>query len=573
MLWLPITNAQDGQGAVEFDPLSPSVWIPERLAAQIPSNMSKSLSRSQSTAPIAVLQPNFYSPSANPQIQPEQVPVLGINNYNGPTIPPTVNPIDILKPGNAPSPLTIGQDSDPVAMSFDRAFNIAPQNSLGSDPPERRIAWLEYFGGLMVESEYLQRARQVIKELYRWQLLLPNLQYKIGLAMQQLQRRIDFRAACLLKQCRSSDCRQKNYPSTVNALGTVMTEAPNNWPTISLTIKDRNSLLRIYTIIELGNLSEAFYRFQTFLRGRKSLFRNEMVGRLDFVLKMVRFDLENPDTCLPLWQDTCELNWKRKNDILDAFDALKRRASDPGQGWPPLESIPKALLMEIRTRLSVALKLSEAWTLLGYLSRPDQYVGQACLVLGHVPPPGFIPSTEHLGDVQSTRLATQSIYQSCLSDPYIPRAESALCWMGLMQIAGLRQSCPQSGFVRMGLFPLHFDDYLFIKCRGQYEGSISRRLPVRKPPVTSTPAPKTVKTPLRSKKPLQSEKPWQSESPRFDLTRQVAKAYRVERILDQLQDKVEHLRPTVAKDMINTVKRWRRGLRKYLVQFETDELD
>lgn len=519
----------------------------------------------------------------------------------------------------------VGPDPEPVRLSFDPPPNFAPQDSPAFDPPERQIAWLEYFGGLMVESEDLQRAEEVAKELYQRQMLMPNLQYKIGLAMQSLQSRIDARYKCRLKHCNSADCLHTNHPAdraaarditstAMNNLAKVMTESPIIGKALPLNASDKVALERIYFTLKQGDLPDTMRLFEALLRGRSSLLRNEAVSRLNFVLKMMRFDLENPDNCLPLWRDTCELDWRRKHDILDAFDALKRRITDPRQVWPRLAKVPASLQMEIRTRLSVQLRLAEAWAHLGYLPRPDQYVAQACLFLKHVPPPGLYPSTEHIGNVRSARPAAKNIYHACLRDPNISMLASALCRMGWTQIASLEQSCPYSGFVRMGLFPLVFDDYLFIKCQNQYQSTISRPLYFSKTPPFSDPlvrSPTSPSSPLPSPPPSPPPLPPPSpppspprphsfqpapaapkpKRPKCNMARQIAKLYRLERILDQAQTQIEELKPMhcevrkmrenppgqrwrkTQESMGRELRAWTEDLRTYLQQFEEGEPD
>lgn len=385
-------------------------------------------------------------------------------------------------------------------------------------PPETRLAWLEYLANAYVQCDDFAHAREIIDEMYFWLVERPNLRRGISTAMRILQRRIDERHDCLLGRWGPDACRRElpqpnrhtllsKWKSPRSDLRDVTEEAAANMAqvmshfhkagTIYLTPLERRQLRSIYQTLKRGYVTAAISSFQRFLLDHPSAMEKESVRKFEFVLKLVKFDLENPDNCMPLWRTTCCMDYRIKRRILDTFELLKGRGAGvataliTGSGRTKsvddilnnLDDIP--MYHEVRARLLTATGRTEAWPALRSLHLRDQYVAEACLILkGINRPPLTADYPELFGDVSGTAVAAKSnstlsnspfdvlearsraktIYERCIYDHHLGLRHSRRCQEGLAAIQGLERACPYSGFVRIGLFSQVFGDYLFIKC-------------------------------------------------------------------------------------------------------------
>ena len=446
----------------------------------------------------------------------------------------------------------------------------SPSRSLSHRlPPETRLAWLEYLANVYVQCDDFPHAREIIDEMYFWLVERPRLRKSISVAVQILQRRIDERHDCLFRSYGPDACRADPYhpqpqssPLPSLRLRDVTATAAANLSKVMnrvqytsvmiLTVNERRRLRAIYKLLKNGYVTTSIREFQRFLADYPNSTEKEAVRKFEFVLKLVKFDLENPDNCVPLWRTTCCMDYKIKRRILDTYELLKAPSASRSRAVPNvfrrIEDIP--MYHEVRARLLVATGRTEAWSALRSLHLQDRYVAEACLALKGIKQPVISSYPEIFGDshppVSSTRVVdtldaraqAKDIYQRCIYDHRLGMRITKRCQEGLSEIQGLEKSCPYGGFVRIGLFSQIFGDYLFIKCL-----SPPATLPVS---YVGTPIPLTFPTPKPT--PLPS-------SPVPPLTpRHYRLLERISRVMEDFRDTLHDLEP-VHKATLEKIRR------------------
>lgn len=381
----------------------------------------------------------------------------------------------------------------------------SPSRRLGTRlPPETRVAWLEYLANVYVQCDDFAHAREIIDEMYYWLVEHPRLRRDISVAVQMLQRRIDERHDCLLRSYGPDACYKEPANTTTSGsrgttrkLADVTAVAASNLAQVmgrvplaafqALTDKERQRIRRIFKMLKNGYVTAAMAEFRQVLAEFPNVVEKEAIRKFEFVLKLVKFDLENPDSCMPLWRTTCCMDWKIKRRILDAYELLKGTNGPPSSGngnrqlsmdeiLERIRDVP--MFPEIRVRLLVATGRSKAWDSLRFLRLQDAYLARACLTLKGVrslsyptsPPPVYgeslrapIVASSSVDGMQA-RTQAEEIYQHCLADRRLSPVVVRRCQEGLSEIRGLEKSCPYGGFVRIGLFSMVFGNYLFVKC-------------------------------------------------------------------------------------------------------------
>lgn len=397
-------------------------------------------------------------PPSSPSLQPELNPRKGFLDFED----------------ELPSDQDLALQAPPLTLGKPQTCNNSPVFGMmgGNEPPERHVAWLEYLANVYIESDQLGFSKKLSNLLYRQLLENPRLRRPISQALKGIQRRIDDKNECRMKKCNSKDC---NYPyrrtsSRRNLLSKALSGIMQGRMRSPLNRRQRYLLNRIYGLLAKGLISPALQLHQHLLRGFPRASRNDQVKRLGFVLKLIRFDVENPTCSMPLWVDSCRLDWKKKNRILDAFDMLRSNGT-----------LDRKLSPETRARILIAAQLGEGWLYLGYLPRADRYLARASLLLNNVPRPGYFGDGRPSTSPMEARDMSRILYQRCISDRHLSQVDTFRCREGLRQVDSLQQACPYGGFIRIGLFPQIFGNYLFVKCREQAAPSPSTFLPPKMP--------------------------------------------------------------------------------------------
>lgn len=416
-------------------------------------------------------------------------------------------------PANPMMPPSVASNANLNPMATPDTFNPhfgalnSPSRRLGTRlPPETRVAWLEYLANVYVQCDDFAHARETIDEMYYWLVEHPRLRRDISVSVQMLQRRIDERHDCLLRSYGPDACYKDPVSPTVRGpretarkLADVTAIAASNLAQVmgrvplaafqALTDKERHRLRRIFKMLKNGYVTAAMAEFRQVLAEFPDVVEKEAIRKFEFVLKLVKFDLENPDNCMPLWRTTCCMDWKIKRRILDVYELLKGTSgpvsSSNGSNHPlsrdeileRIRDVP--MFPEIKTRLLVATGRPEAWDSLRFLRLQDAYLARACLTLKGIrslsypsspPSPVYgealrvpVAATSSIDGMQA-RAQAEEIYQHCLADRRLSSVASRRCQEGLSEIRGLEKSCPYGGFVRIGLFSMIFGNYLFVKC-------------------------------------------------------------------------------------------------------------
>jgi hypothetical protein len=350
--------------------------------------------------------------------------------------------------------------------------NPKPPSPRYQPVPEGRLAWLEYLGNVYVQGDLFTLAQGTIWEMYRWLNRFPSLRCQITRAAKLLQRRIDERLWCRLRTCQDSSCRGRKR--TWQGHGEITGAAQRYFPYMmrqfhnssakKLSMSERKFLDRIHRYLFFQNVGIAMKDFQRYVRHRPGSRRKCAIEQLEFVLKMVRFDLKNPDNCMPLWQSSCQLGWRAKGLIIEAYNMLRaNRSSIRGRARMLMNKVNDLPMgREIKARLLVAAGRPEAARFLGLLRRWDQHLARACLVLQVVPRSHGMGRRQHF-DKLNSRAKAKSIYIHCLHDRYA--LHTRRCSEALSQINRLEKTFPCSGFIRIGTFSQVFGEYLFAKCR------------------------------------------------------------------------------------------------------------
>lgn len=400
-------------------------------------------------------------------------------------------------------------------------------NSHSALPPQTHIAWLEYLGNIYVQSENFAYARIIISHLAQVASNNTKLAEPVNAAVQLIQKRLDDRTECINQP--KSTCEAFSASGMLN----------NVIFNTTLTNDEQTSINSINQLLFDGHLEKAMTSYQdtvakitksTPLAGNEQILSNgdkastmtdpqnrpkvkAQFSQTELVFKLIRFDLENPDNCIPLWRTVCCLDWRMKHKILDTFDLLSTRKTmlARGQDMSKIPSIPAILnriatipmVDDITTRILVAVGNVAAWPRIRDMDLNDRYVARACMALNGVPvPENYDQSVEmakavgdpidrnsteiatnsltltngtvinlsntfkpiSIADVIDSRLGAHKFYHLCLNDSRMPMGAQTRCKEGLDLIHGIAKACPYGGFIRLGLFTQVFGDYLFVKC-------------------------------------------------------------------------------------------------------------
>lgn len=393
--------------------------------------------------------------------------------------------------------------SSPSAM-FPQPMMPPPPRPAPPPPPtkqtaEARLAWLEYLANAYIQCDDLKHAAQMQREMFLWLVRYPRLRREISEAVQIIQQRIDERKDCICKK--KGGCGRHAASSKTTMKGDMTGPAEQNMykimgrmhddGNIDLDKSEEKSLDRIHMILSQGFVSSAIKAFQHVTSSNPAILDTKAYGKLDFVMRLVRFDLENPDNCMPLWKTDCNLRWRTKLKILETFDAIRALPASHKslrQALYRIADLPNR--DEIRTRLMVAVGRAGAWKRVKDLDRPIRYLAEACLTLHGAPRPEQFtdaPSWEfHLNPLDA-RAQARLIYERCLNDRRLPPEATARCRDAITQIGALEKTCPFGGFVRIGIFSQVFGDYLFIKCLAPPVPPPSYFLPPKQPVMPPNP--------------------------------------------------------------------------------------
>lgn len=374
-------------------------------------------------------------------------------------------------------------ESSPTYMATPESFNNIMRNGCGSNkksnlPAETHLAWLEYLANAYIQCDDFQHAREVVTEMYNWLVEPQRLRGEVSSAIQILQRRIDERHECLMTQygpgkaCARPESIIKDNKD--DAMAKVMARV-KDVESQELNAVEKEQLSQVHGLLRSGHVNSAMQMFHQIAQASRTTVLKEKFGRIEFVLKLVRFDLENPNNCMPLWRTTCCLDWKMKHHILDAYDILSGRAFHNHRNvvQPTLRQILSRLdgmplASELKTRLLIADGRVQAWNHLSHLTEPDRYLAEACLILKGVPKPKDLPANARMrasnniaAEQLNSRALASGVLRHCMK---IGNGAPSRCQEALSELESLQKACPYGGFVRVGVFSQVFGDYLFIKC-------------------------------------------------------------------------------------------------------------
>lgn len=414
-------------------------------------------------------------------------------------------------------------------------------NSHSALPPQTFISWLEYLGNIYVQSENFAYARIIISNLSQIASNNTKLAEPVSAAVQLIQKRLDDRTECINQP--KSTCDAFSASGMLNNV--IFNTTLNN--------DEQTQINNINQLLFNGYIEKAMTLYQdtvsnitqsTPLAGNEQILSNGVqassmtdpqnrpkvkaqFSQTELAFKLIRFDLENPDNCIPLWRTVCCLDWRMKHKILDTYDLLSTRKImlARGQDMSKIPSIPAILnriatipmVEDITTRLLVAVGNVAAWPRIRDMDLNDRYVARACMALNGVPVPENYDQSVQMAkavgdpiDRNSTVIATNSLtltngtvislgkswkptsildvidsrfgahkfYHLCLNDSRMPMGAQTRCKEGLDLIHGIAKACPYGGFVRLGLFTQVFGDYLFVKCLTIPSQNVSDRISI-----------------------------------------------------------------------------------------------
>lgn len=350
----------------------------------------------------------------------------------------------------------------------------------GCNKVPSRLAWLEYLANIYHQCDDFTHARNTIKEMNRFLGHLPTLNQELSTAVQLIQDRMERRQECLMKQVKEGECKSfgldadesridgDNWYGEVTAAATLnLGPVMETSTTGHMTLAEEAKLEQVHFYLLKGNYTAAKKCFQELPKA--NAFKGSLgdpYGRTFFVMRLAEFDMRYPDNCMPLWRDECCLNWKMKLLILNAHEQIMESAYRP---YRHIEAFLGQLIhipsqKETQARVLIASARPEAFMALRLLTGADRYLAEACLTLKNVPNLiAYNPNEPHLS-ARESKLKAREIYLTCSRDPSVDRKRGILCREGKRIIDLVDQNCPKDGIVRVGLFPMVFNQDLFLLC-------------------------------------------------------------------------------------------------------------